>query len=105
MFIQPKNNGAVRLLSNFRKLNQRIRRKKIPVPKIQDMLINLEGFMYMSSLDLNIGYYHIELSLGSKQICTFVLLWDNYKYQKLPMGSLTVPISSKRIYPNYLVEQ
>jgi hypothetical protein len=28
---------------------------------IQDMLLNLEGFQYATSLDLNMGYYHIEL--------------------------------------------
>ena len=60
-FIQPKKNGTVRFLSNFRKLNQRIRRKPLPIPKVQDMLLNLEGFTYALSLDLNMGYYHIEL--------------------------------------------
>ena len=56
------------------------------IPKIQDMLLNLEGFTYASSLDLNMRYYHIELSPGAKQICTIVLPWGNYEYQKLHMG-------------------
>ena len=60
MFIQPKKNGTVQFLSNFRKLNQIIRRKPLLIPEIQDMLLNLEGFTYTSSLDLNMGYYHIE---------------------------------------------
>ena len=32
------------------------------------------------------GYYHIELSPGSKQLCTIVLPWGKYEYQNLPMG-------------------
>ena len=56
-----KKNGTVQFLSNFRKLNQRIRRKPFPITKIKNMLLNIEGFMYASYLDLNTGYYQIEL--------------------------------------------
>ena len=87
----------VRFLSNFRKLNQRISRKPFPTPKIQDMLLNLQGFMYASSLYLNMGYYHIELSPGAKHIFTILLSWGKYEYQKLPMGVCNSPnISQKK---------
>jgi hypothetical protein len=32
------------------------------------MLQNLEGFAYASSIDLNMGYYHIELSPESRAL-------------------------------------
>ena len=79
MFIQPKKIITVQLLSDFRKLNQRIRIKPFLIPKIQDMSLNLEGFTSVSSLDLNLGYYHIKLSPGSKKLCTIVLPWSKYK--------------------------
>ena len=85
-FIRTKKNGTVRFLSDFRKLYKRIRRKTFPIPKIQYMLLNMEGFKYASSLDLNMGYYHIESSPGYKWLCTIVLPWGKYEYQKLPMG-------------------
>jgi hypothetical protein len=37
------------------------------------------------------GYYHIELSLDSKWLCTIVLPWGKYEYQKLPMGLSNSP--------------
>ena len=43
-FIIPKKDGTVRFISDFRELNNRIRRKPYPMPKIQDMLLKLEGF-------------------------------------------------------------
>ena len=62
------------------------------------MLLNLEGFTYMSSLDLNMWYYHIELSPGSKKLCILVLPWGKYEYQKLPMGVYNIPdIFQKKI--------
>ena len=37
------------------------------------------------------GYYYIELSPYSKQLCTIVLPWGKYKYQRLPMGLKNSP--------------
>ena len=68
--IIPKKDGSVQFISDFRELNKRIKRKPFLIPKIQDMLLNLEGFAYASSLDLNMGYYHIELNPDSKKYCT-----------------------------------
>ena len=90
-FIIPKKNGTVRFISDFRELNKRIRRKPFPIPRIQDLLLKLEGFKYASSLDLNMGYYHIELCPQSKRLCTIVLPWGKYEYQKLPMGLCNSP--------------
>ena len=37
------------------------------------------------------GYYHIELSAQSKELCTIVTKWGKYKYQQLPMGLCNSP--------------
>jgi hypothetical protein len=50
------------------------------------MLQNLEGFMYATSLDLNMGYYHMLLTLFARRLCTIVLPRGKYKYCRLPMG-------------------
>jgi hypothetical protein len=35
------------------------------------------------------GYYHIELDLTTRELCTIVLPWGKYEYQRLPMGLST----------------
>ena len=85
-FIIPKHDRTVRFISDFRKLNEQIKRKPFPIPKISDLLLKLEGFQWATSLDLNMGYYHIELHPDSKKLCTIVLPWGKYEYNKLPMG-------------------
>ena len=90
-FIIPKKDGTVRFISDFRELNKRIRRKPYPIPKIQDLMLKLEGFKYGTSLDLNMGYYHIELSPTSQKLCTIVLPWGKYEYIRLPMGLCNSP--------------
>ena len=61
------------------------------MPKIQDMLLSLEGFKYATSLDLNMGYYHIQLTPGSSQLCAVVFPWGKYEYCRLPMGICNAP--------------
>ena len=85
-FIIPKKNNTVRFISDFRRLNAALRRKPYPIPKIQDMLLKLEGFKYATALDLNMGYYTIRLNPDAQNLCTIVLPWGKYKYKRLPMG-------------------
>ena len=59
-FTQPKpKSNRVRFLSDFRNINKELQRKPYPMPKINEMLLKLEYFQYDTSLDLNMGYYHI----------------------------------------------
>jgi transposase InsO family protein len=90
-FIIPKKNGTVRFISDFRELNKRLKRKPFPIPKINDLLLKLEGFQYATSLDLNMGYYHLELDLLAQEMCTIVLPWGKYRYKRLPMGVANSP--------------
>jgi Reverse transcriptase (RNA-dependent DNA polymerase)/Retroviral aspartyl protease len=90
-FIIPKKDKTVRFISDFHELNKRIKPQPFPLPKIQDLLLKLEGFQFATSLDLNMGYYHIELSPHAKQLCTIVLRWGKYEYQRLPMGLCNSP--------------
>ena len=67
-FVIPKNYGTVCFISDFRDFDKRIDRKPFPIFKIQDLLLQPEGFEYASSLDLNIGYCHIKLCPFSNQL-------------------------------------
>jgi hypothetical protein len=54
-------------------------------------VLKLKGFQYAMTLDLHMGFYHIELSLFSKCLCTIVMPFGKYKYQCLPMGLCNSP--------------
>ena len=86
-----KKDATVRFISDFCELNKHIKCKPFPIPKIQDLLLKLEGFQHAMSLDLNMGYYHIELTPFSKRLFTIVTPWGKYKYQHLPMGLCNCP--------------
>ena len=67
-------------------MNQKLKRKPYPLPKISDTLQQLEGFQYATSLDLNMGYYHIALSSEASNMCTIITEFGKFRYRRLPMG-------------------
>ena len=58
-------------------INKQLKQKPCPMPKINEMLLKLEGFQYATSLDLNMGYYHIRLIKNASNLCTIILPWGN----------------------------
>ena len=73
--LKPKPD-QVRILSDFININKQLKRKTHPVPKINEMLLKLEGFQYAMSLDLNMGYYHIQLSKDESNLHTIIIPWE-----------------------------
>jgi hypothetical protein len=55
------------------------------------MLLKLERFLYATSLDFDMGYYHIRLTPESSSYCTVIFPWGKYEYLRLPMGLCNSP--------------
>ena len=66
-------------------------RKPYPLPKILDILQNMERFKYATAVDLRQGYYHIPIDKKTQEFCTTILPWGKYSYERLPMGIATSP--------------
>ncbi len=90
-FIVLKINQTVEFISDFCKLNKLPKNKTQPLPKIVETLQELEGFTTDSQLDLNMGYCIIRFDPDSSKICTIILPWGKYSYQRLPMGVARLP--------------
>ena len=56
------------------------------MPKINEMLFKLEVYQYVTSLDLNMEYYHIQLIENASNLCTIILPWEKYCNKRLPIG-------------------
>jgi hypothetical protein len=85
-FIIPKKDMTVRTISDFRELNKRIVGRPFPIPKICTTLQELEGFTYVTTLDLSMGYYTIRLNPMAVKMCTIIFPFGKYSYLRLPMG-------------------
>ena len=64
-----------------------IKRKPYPMPKICKMLLNIEGFKYVISLDLNMDYYYrMHLSKKASNKITNITPWGKYRHKHILMG-------------------
>ena len=64
---------AVRFLTDFCQVNKTIVQKSYPIPRIGYTMQKLEGFQFSTALDLNMGYYTIQLDSKSKDITNIVV--------------------------------
>jgi hypothetical protein len=85
-FIIPHKDMTVWTISDFRELNKRIVRRPFPIPKISTTLQELEGFINVMALDLNMGYYTIRLDPMAVEMCTIIFPFGKYSYLRLSMG-------------------
>ena len=77
-FIIPKKGGQVRLISDFRRLNDQIKCTLCPLPHIKDMLNKLSNFYYSTTLDLKMGYYNIFLTDAANKLCMITKPFGKY---------------------------
>lgn len=87
----PKKTKDIRIVTDFRKMNACIERHPFPLPRIIDQLQQLENFASATALDLSQGFYTIPLDEESQKLCTTILPWGNYAYQRMPMGVACAP--------------
>ena len=79
------------VLTDFCQLNKNLIRKPYPLPKISEVLQQLEGLTFATALDLKMGYYTLRLDPDAQSICTIITPWGKYKYLRLPMGIMCAP--------------
>ena len=59
--VVPKKNGKLRLCMDYRGLNSVTTKDAYPLPRIDEMIDNMHGAKYFSSIDLASGYWQFEV--------------------------------------------
>ena len=72
-------------LSEFRNLNKQLKDKPYPIPKINEILLKLEGFKCAMSLHLKIGYDHIRITEDASNLCRIIIPWGTYHFKNISM--------------------
>lgn len=85
-----------RLVIDYRKLNERIKDDKFPLPNIVDILDSLSGAVYFTHLDLSQSYYQLQLESSSRKYTAFTTD-KQYQMKRLPMGLKTSPSAFSRL--------
>nr|XP_039263174.1 uncharacterized protein K02A2.6-like [Styela clava] len=83
---KPCDPENIRLCVDMRAANKAIKRVKHPMPTVDELIHDLNGYKVFSKLDLNQGYHQIELHPDSRHITTFSTHIGLYRYKRLNYG-------------------
>jgi hypothetical protein len=83
----PKKDGGVRICVDMRQANAAIKLVRHPIPKVEDISLELNGAKYFSKLDLAQAYHQLELHEDSRYITTFSTHVGLFRYKRLNYGT------------------
>ena len=86
MFPREKKDGTIRTVHDFRWLNRAILRRLHTLPRIEDILLWMRVYEYLTKIDISMQYYAFHLDEESSWYCVFITPFGKYKLNRLAMG-------------------
>jgi len=84
--VDESGNRKMRLVLDFRKLNERTIPDRYPMPNIYMILGNLGKARYFTTLDLKSGYHQITLAERDREKTSFSVNGGKHEFRRLPFG-------------------
>ena len=85
-FYIPKKDGSLRLVQDYRKLNQITIKDKTPLPLIGEVIDKLKEVRYFNKLDLIWGYNNVQIKEGDEWKAAFLTNKGLFKPQVMYFG-------------------
>lgn len=86
-----KKDGSFRFCIDFRQLNAITAKSKYSVPVIEELLDELQGASWFSSLDFTAGYHQIRLRVGEEPKAAFQTHSGQYEFWVMAFGLSGAP--------------
>ena len=91
-----KKDGSIRLCIDYRKLNDKTKADRFPMPNMTDMVYSLHGTQFFTTLDLVKGYYQVPLDPDSAECTAFSTTKNHYQFKRLSFGLKNAPGAFQR---------
>jgi hypothetical protein len=100
-----KKSGKIRLCTDLREVNKALIVDAHLLPKIDELLTELQGAKYFAKIDLASAYHQLELSPSSRKLTAFVTP-DNglYRYTRVCFGLASAPAAFQKMMTQYVTK-
>ncbi|GJZ85637.1 putative reverse transcriptase domain-containing protein [Tanacetum coccineum] len=90
LFVKKKD-GSFRMCIDYRELNKLTLKNHYPLPRIVDLIDQLQGSSVYSKIDLRSGYHQLRVREGDIPKTTFKNRYGHYEFQVMPFGLTNAP--------------
>jgi hypothetical protein len=106
VFFVKKKDGSAKMCINYRELNKVMIKNRYPLPRIDNLLDQLEGAQVFSKVDLRLGYHQVRVKEEDIPKIAFRTRYGHYEFLVMSFGLTNVPAvfmdTMNRVFHDYL---
>ena len=86
MFFVNKSDGKMRPVQDYRKLNEWTIKDNYPLPRIEEVIEDMQEFEIVNKFDVGKGYYNILMDPNTRHLAAFKSKFGTYEPTVMPFG-------------------